>query len=267
LKIAVYHNLPSGGGRRALTKMLAALHARHTVDVYSLYPETDGLWPLDRDCRHSYHYLPAHSKSSLWSKLRWRQRLRQLDKVQRQIAHEIDGRGYDVIFVANCAITQSPLVLKYLKTPTVFYCQEPRRSNYEFRLQQSSVRQGPRGRLAAAKERRLAELDRQAAQAATRILCNSYYSMESLKRAYGIDATVCYMGVDVPATKLVASADNYILSAGAFEPFKNQLQIVEALAEITPAKRPRLIVAGDRYDSSYRRRVEALARHRDVELV
>lgn len=36
MKIAVYHNLPSGGGKRALFEMTRRLAEQHTVDVYTL---------------------------------------------------------------------------------------------------------------------------------------------------------------------------------------------------------------------------------------
>ncbi len=35
MKLAIYHNLPSGGGKRALYEMTKRLAVRHTVDVYA----------------------------------------------------------------------------------------------------------------------------------------------------------------------------------------------------------------------------------------
>ena len=36
MNIAVYHNLPSGGGKRALYEQVRRIAALHTVDVYTL---------------------------------------------------------------------------------------------------------------------------------------------------------------------------------------------------------------------------------------
>lgn len=36
MNIAIYHNLPSGGGKRALHEMTRRLAERHALDVYTL---------------------------------------------------------------------------------------------------------------------------------------------------------------------------------------------------------------------------------------
>ena len=267
MTIAVYHNLPSGGARHALFAMLRQLHPHHQIDVYSLYEDRDELWPLNANCRQVYSYRAKPPRETVTTKLQWRRQLRELDTVQRQIAHDIDSRTYDLVFVHNCTHTQSPLILQHLRTPAVFYTQEPRRVDYEFRLQQAQRQSGVRGRLLRQREAAIQALDQAAIRAATTVLCNSYYSLESLKRAYGVDAQVCYLGVKADSFPLAKAAPaDYVLCVGALEPFKNQLQIVQALALVPAARRPKLVVVADRSDAVYATTVTQAAAASGVEL-
>ena len=136
MKIAVYHNLPSGGGKRALTEMVRALSPRHEVDVYTLScaeHEFADLRPLVN--RHTvFPFEPDRLFQSPFGRLNQIQRmrtLRRLRQVNRAIAVEIDDAGYDIAFVHNCRFSQSPPILTFLKTPTVYYCGEPLRDFYE----------------------------------------------------------------------------------------------------------------------------------------
>jgi glycosyltransferase involved in cell wall biosynthesis len=131
----------------------------------------------------------------------------------------------------------------------------------------------PRKAATTALERALRRRDLLAAAAADRIACNSYYSAECIRRAYGRHATVCYLGVDTATfTTDVAAAPvddrtrPVALAVGALDPVKGHDLVVRALGLISDDERPALHLVFERYDPDYRREVEELAHERGVEL-
>ena len=92
----------------------------------------------------------------------------------------------------------------------------------------------------------LARDERLNASAFDLILVNSYFSRESLLRAYGLDSTVCYLGVD---TQLFVNhqyaRENFVVSVGELSPHKNVEFVINAVAQIA-APRPRLVWIANR---------------------
>ena len=58
--------------------------------------------------------------------------LEAIKKVSKSMASKIDKNNYDFVFVHhNKDYVQSPFILKYLKTRTVYFCAEPMRVFYD----------------------------------------------------------------------------------------------------------------------------------------
>ena len=132
MKIAVYHNLPSGGGKRALYELTMRLANSHEIDVYTLTCAEHEFCDLRPYCRHHhvYPFLPLPLARRPFGRLNQGIRavdLLRLRRVQRYIARDVDRRRYDVVFVHNCQYGQAPTLLRFLRTPSVYYCQEPPR--------------------------------------------------------------------------------------------------------------------------------------------
>ena len=136
MKIAIYHNLPSGGGKRALHEMTRRLANRHDIDVYTLTCAEHDFCDLRPYVRRyivsPFSPLPLARRpfGRLNQGIRTLELLR-LHKAQRRIAHQIDTIQYDVVFVHHCRFAQSPSLLSFLRTRAVYYCQEPPRFIYE----------------------------------------------------------------------------------------------------------------------------------------
>ncbi|MCL5996867.1 MAG: glycosyltransferase family 4 protein [Chloroflexi bacterium] len=258
MKIAIYHNLPSGGGKRALFEMARRLATEHTLDVYTLSSanhEFCDIRPYSRQ-HHVFNYRPLPLARSPFGRINQGIRsadLLRLRNLQKNIAHKIDAAGYDAVFVHNCQYGQSPALLQYLQTPSVYYCAEPPRQLYEPPLWRPYTQ---RSRLRAAIDRAdpfpatyrytLARLDRVNTRSASVVLTNSSYSYEVLYRIYGVFAKVCYLGVDTQLFRClsVPKAD-YVLSVGAMRPDKGFDFLLRSLACVDIAYRPRLIIVSN----------------------
>jgi len=277
MKIAVFHNLPSGGAKRALYGFVKYL-ARAGCAVHAFVPSTadetylplrqlaEGvtIFPVHRTVlgfvRSPLHPLPvrAHHIS-----------LADLEATQRRLAAEINRQECDVVFVEQDRYTMSPFVLKYLAKPSVYYCQQPVRLHEALlgKLQRSTqVGLGRRmwRRYVAAS---LDPVDKRNASFAKVVLANSYFSREAILRAYGINSHVSYLGVDAEVFRpLSRERESFILSVGFLGLAKGFDFIIRALGRIERRIRPRFVVVSNGEDADCRRLIEDLAARAEVDL-
>ena len=198
MKIAVFYNLPAGGARRAAEEQIKRLRKKHKIDLYKLPPRylsnLEGAPPL-RQCKKLRRLKVDFFK--FWI----------LKKIHQKLAKKIDQKGYDVVLVHPSRFTQAPYLLRYLKTPTVYFCQEPLRIGYEYSLRFQEKVVIFKKIYEELTRLILKKIDLENARSATKILTNSYHSLESVYKAYGVYPQVCYLGVDtnhfrpLPGTK------------------------------------------------------------------
>lgn len=280
MRIAVYHNLLSGGAKRALAELARRLQPAHEVDVYSLSSgnhDFADLRPFVR--RHqTYHFAPLPLLDSPLGRLNQAARtldLLRLGRLNREIAQEIDGGQYDVAFVHPCQFEVSPSILSHLQsTPAVYYCQEPLRRVHEpmpqrpyeqtATLQESLDRIDPLIRLYYGL---LSRRDRRNTQRATRVLVNSRFMRRAVSRVYGRDAHVSYLGVDSELFRpLPADKGGFVLSVGSLTPLKGYDFLIAAISQIPAGQRPPLVIVSNFENRPERAYVEMLAKQAGVEL-
>jgi glycosyltransferase involved in cell wall biosynthesis len=280
MKIAVYHNLPSGGGKRALCEMVRGLTEQHVVDVYTLScaeHEFCDLRPHSRE-HNVFHFEPLPLASRPFGRLN--QGIRALDLyrlsiLQKTIAAQIDSAEYDAIFANHCRYGQAPALLRFLSTPSVYYCQEPPRQIYEPPVPRPYSEFSAVQRLGnlfdplpALYRQVLRGFDRAAVLAASLVLANSAYSRESLYRTYGRFARVCYLGVDTDRFRpLSLPREDFVLSIGALNPRKGFDFLLRSLALIDVEQRPSLVVVSNFEGPGERHYLESLASSLQVNLV
>jgi len=233
MKIAIYHNLPSGGGKRALYEMTRRLAERHDLDVYTLSCAEHEFCDLRPHARQ--HIVVPFEPLPLARRPfgRLNQGIRAVDllrlrRLQRGLARQIDAGGYDLVFVHNCQFGASPSLLSFLETPAAYYCAEPPRGIYEppvprpYNSYSAFQRAGNLlDPLPGLYRRALRRLDRANVRAADLVLVNSAYSRESLYRTYGLFARVGYLGVDAGRFRpLGLPRGDFVLSVGALNPRK-----------------------------------------------
>jgi glycosyltransferase involved in cell wall biosynthesis len=103
------------------------------------------------------------------------------------------------------------------------------------------------------------------ASAYDRILVNSRYSRESVLRAYGLNAKVCYLGVDTDVFRTNGTGrEYYVLGVGSFTPQKNITFLIEAVAGMRRPK-PRVVWIGNVASQAYLAELRALALANGVE--
>jgi glycosyltransferase involved in cell wall biosynthesis len=285
MRIAVWHNLPSGGAKRALYDQVSGLVARgHEVEAWCPPTADGGYLPLSALVREHVVPLaltiPKDPVLSLFQKLRplhWsaRSRLRAMDRHCLECARQIHAKGFDLLFAGSCMFFHTPHIARFIEIPAVLYLQEPNRPFYESLPELPWVAMSWKGRdlldfhfweRALKRKLRLSGIrvqareERISAMSFDQILVNSSFSRESVLRAFGVDSKVCYLGVDTERFHWQnKKRENFTVCVAALLRTKNIEFLIQSLAMIGAARRPKLILISNMIDEAYLDEVQNLA--------
>lgn len=286
MKIAVWHNLPSGGGKRALSYHVRGLLERgHTLESWCLSTADRSYLPFPDEVPE--HVVPFKPRDTL---RRGRigavtneyrntiERLRAVNEACAECARQIEKGAFDVLFANSCVLFYMPFIMRHVKMPKVLYLQEPFRPLYEANPTLPWIAEEPTKRAASGigtrimNHLRLQSIRIQAreewinAQVCGTLLANSHYSRESMLRIYGRDARVCYLGVDTTVFRsLNRERERFIVGVGSFDPIKGIDLAVQAVARLK-APRPPLVWIANSGNPAYQDQMTNLAQSLDVEL-
>jgi glycosyltransferase involved in cell wall biosynthesis len=289
MKIAVWHNLPSGGAKRALYYHVRGLAARgHKLSCWSLDTADHSFLPLSAFAPE--RIVPTQTNGSPHGTFIRRlaphysemvERLRRFDEACRRCAHEIEAGSFDLLFANSSLDFYVPYVLRHLRMRKVLYLQEPGRYLYEARPVLPWVETAPDDLRPASllRPRRwfrtwpnLQSLRLQAKQewlnmqACDRVLVNSYFSRESVLRSYGVDARVCYLGVDTQLFRILdLERERFVVGLGSFDAIKGIESAILALS-LLAEPRPPLVWIANSGSEDYQQKMNTLARSRGVDL-
>jgi glycosyltransferase involved in cell wall biosynthesis len=256
VRIALVHDLPPGGALRTLAAHLP--HFGGDLAEVCLATAT----PVTADARVvAYEPRAPRLPAALRPVLRHTD-LGALVLAWRRAAAVVDGLGADVVLAHPCQFLGAPPALAITRRPSVYFCHEPRRIDYEQALRgtRNAVTRIPYAGLHAAERR----LDRRATAAATRIVTNSRYTAGRIAAAYGRTAAPIPMGVGEAFTPGDASARGHVLSVGTLIPSKGHDIVIRAAARA--AARPPVVVVAPRADDAERSRLASLAGELGVRL-
>jgi glycosyltransferase involved in cell wall biosynthesis len=277
VRIAVWHNLPSGGGKRALYDQVRGLLDRgHHVEAWAPPSADRDYLPLTDMIEE--HVVPYGDESyrltdRLQLTLHIDRRLAAMEAHSRRCADQIAQGSFDLLFANSCMYFRSAPIGRFVDLPSVLYLQEPYRWLYEAMpdpIWAAPSSGGFKARFLDWRGVRNARVQMRAeiasARAYGRILCNSYFSRESILRAYGLDAEVCYLGVDTRRFRPGgAPRGDFLLALGSFTREKNPRLCIEALGAVKGPRPPLLWVANFAHEELLAE-MRALAEARGVAL-
>lgn len=245
MKLAIFHNLPDGGAKVALFEQLKRLKVQHTPDLYTLVAD-EGEFDLKPLCRKTfvYPYETVKQKASGWPRVSGDIRsFYPLKRLHREIAVDIDSARYDIVFVHQDRLTQAPYLLRFLKTPTLYYCHEPLRMVYEYGLRLTEdvgfIKKGYEALNRTLRKR----IDRTNARSAKQIVTGSVYGADYIALAYGVHPKICPLGVDSKIFKPTGSVrKNRVLFVGPTTGSKGYGLAEQSLKRIAKNLRPQLRV-------------------------
>jgi len=200
MKIAFFHELtPLSGARKVVEEYGKILGKEHTIDLYYVDDKEDVTISLFFNKIHYFKF--ARSNSRIY---RDSISLIKLFFLHKKIAKIIKNEGYDFVFVSPSKFTQAPFILRFIDK-SIYFCQEPLRIVYDplfilpknlniFKRFYEKINRFNRK-----------VIDKNNINKVKIILANSQFSKDNIKKAYGVNARVCYLGVDADKFKPLKS--------------------------------------------------------------
>jgi glycosyltransferase involved in cell wall biosynthesis len=284
MRLAIFHNLPSGGAKRHTAEQVREL-ARRGYQMVEFAPAT-----ADLEFCSLAPYVVQQRVLDAPAPVSVRRRipfctpflntrdglaiLRETDRVNRLIAREIDAGSFDLAFVKDCQIAMNPFVLRHLETPSLFQCHHGLRHYLEAR-QATVMRLGIAERLKAAYyaparalyDHTFAKAEKRNLRSATRVMANSRFSQKLLLDRYGIAAGLLYPGINTGIFRPRAvQKKRFVLCVGALIYSKGYRFLISALARVPSARRPTLFVAANSIDPAEEATVRTMAVQQGVDL-
>jgi glycosyltransferase involved in cell wall biosynthesis len=278
MKIAIWNNLPSGGGKRALRAMAEGLISRgHQLESWCPPTACLDFEPLaDLMPEHVVNYTKPMRRRRyrlLPGKLGHGRHYMEMDRHTRECAHQIDVGGFDACLIGNCQDFSVPPIGRHLRTPTVHYCQELARTIHEAIFieegsQEFGLKAGIKRFVLGYWENWQKCCERADLAAFDLVLVNSCYSRESLLRAHNRESRVCYLGIDADRFKSVtAHGSKTVVGLGALQIHKDPRTAVLAIATIPKTERPELVWIGNEVEKKYLTDIRKLALEKGVKLI
>jgi glycosyltransferase involved in cell wall biosynthesis len=278
LKIAVFHNLPSGGAKRALYGMVDFLvKSGHEVEAFVPSTANEKFLPL-KNIVENVDIFPVKKSisGSIYSSIKYVPpfikgiSLRDLESTEKEIAENINRKDFDVVLCEQDQYTLSPFLLKYIKKPTAYYCQQPTRDEAILKKIGEMTEDQPnrfKRQIFNYADGKDLKIDKENASCAKYILANSYFSRESILRDYGLNSYVSYLGIDTNIFKqLTLPKEDFVLSVGTCTPSKGYDFIIKSLAMIEPNLRPKFVVVANHSLKDWKKYIVSLAKDLDVVL-
>jgi glycosyltransferase involved in cell wall biosynthesis len=284
MRIALFHNTPSGGAKRAIYEWTRRLSEKHQIDVYTLSSANHDFCDI-RPYVHTHNvfkFTPRKLFNSPWGRLdqfqRWRD-LGDLECIGRRIADQINSINYDIVFGNTCLFTFIPAFIQYLDVPIVYYLHEPFGQKYSRKFQRPYLKSSIKHQILNSFDpfiklynHRINVIQSKNVFSVNRLLANSDFTKTQMERSYGLDSAVCFYGVNSEGFHPILGAikGENIISVGEISPRKGFDFIIESLAIIPQEFRPRLVLASNRINSQIERFEETylmeLAVNKEVEL-
>ena len=202
--------------------------------------------------------------------------LRAMDDHAQRCAQEINRASFDAVLVGSSLTVAASPIGRYVKPHSVLYLQEPLRTLYEAlprlpwpalpsrRLSPASAVQRLQDSVRIRALRVQAREELESVRAYDRVLANSYFSRESVLRAYGVDPRVCYLGVDTKRyVDRSLPREHLVVGIGNFGRTKRVDVAIAAVAAL-PEPRPVLTWIGNGAEQRYLRSLVGLAQRLDV---
>jgi glycosyltransferase involved in cell wall biosynthesis len=272
MKIAIVHNLPAGGAKVVLNEWIKRLNKKHLIDEYCLSATETSFYDTSKLVNSFYIFsykklirFPPSNKLQYLNFIFQFIDIFRLNSAYKNIATHINAKDYDIVFATHDRFLQSPLCLRWLTKPTVYYVHEPQTP---YKIREGIGNYGIINSMFNFLFPRYTKwLDRINTRNADYILVNSKNTQKNFIKQYKMGATVCYHGVDIKEFyRTTDKKENLILSIGALAPVKGHNFVIESVAKLDSKIRPAIKIFYDRGSESYKADLITLAQKHNIGL-
>ncbi|MEK7502615.1 MAG: glycosyltransferase family 4 protein [Patescibacteria group bacterium] len=198
MRIAVFHELRSlSGARKVLEEYGKILSKDHIINLYYVDEYEDSNASKIFNKVFFFKFIEKRWEGNNWSAKIYKDTIEliKLFFLHKRIASIIKKDKYDFIFVNPSKYTQSPFLLRFLDK-TVYFCQEPLRIVYDDFLEIPKNLNLIKKIYEKLNRRIRKAIDKGNIKKASIVLANSLFSKKNIERAYNMEVSLCYLGVD-----------------------------------------------------------------------
>jgi len=191
MRIALFHNLPLGGALRVVEEQVK--HLKHEIKIFTTNPSL-GRNRLKRDFNNFFY----------------------LNHLHKELAEKIEKENFNIVLVHHDKNTQAPFLLRHLRTPSVYFCEEWLRIVYEKEL--AFKKKVKLHKLIYEKISRSfrKKIDYINTNSASEIIANSSFTSSNIYKAYKKNSIVINPSVDSKKfKKTIRKRANQVLFVGS----------------------------------------------------
>src|SRR5882724_11303150 len=233
MKIAIFHELPPGGARKATNEFAKELKKTHDVDLYFVDEQRDSDEENNYTSTYFYKFTPKIWQGNNW-KIRFYKDTIELFKLyllHKKIAAAIRKKNYDMLLVNASKYIESPFILRFSNIQKIFYLHDPHdRATYEQFLHKKIKISLLRQIYQKCNTFFRKILDKQNLNGADYFIANSKFTQEMFAKTYHKKSTVAYLGVDtVLFTPKNIKKEFDILYIGSHQPVDDYTLLKDAV--------------------------------------
>lgn len=232
MKIAVFDNLPEGGAKRVVLEQIRFVHAKHHQVIHYTNATSTHFSPaayVTKTVMHTLQLANFHGIFRPLTELSYAK----LFFDSYLLARQIDSQECAVCIIHPCMITQAPLVLAFLKTPSLYFIEEPLRIVSESALFIPKAG-GIKKWYELIRRKWIEQLDLYACQKATALATNSSFTQRNVLKQYKRHSIPLPLGVNTqdffPATH--TQNRSYFLWIGARDAVHGYTLLQSALSQL-----------------------------------
>ncbi len=289
MRIAVWHNLNSGGGKRALYYHVKGLVERgHYVVSYCPDTVDQDFLPLSDLVEERVFPLKGKYKKKINKFKFLNSQNNILEKTEALLEHckecasDIMLHAFDVLLANSSSDFYISHIGRFVNIPKIIYLGEPYRYVYEAMpefLWKAPKREGRVSFKYILKRIKhlykmywfsyLCREEFNSASSFDLILVNSIYSKECVKRCYNLESKVCYLGIDTNKFFPNQEKNMYIIGLGLIHESKGIERAIESVSLINDQIRPKLLWIGNNKNKNldYLEKLKKYAKERSVEII
>ena len=265
MNLAIYHNLPPGGAKRASHEFIKHLSRNNSIDMYLIDSSSEDFLNSEKNINNLYISETDANGFALKGIMKIYTSFK-IKYLQKKLASLIDAKNYDAVIVLQCKVNNSPYILKFLKTQHIFYCHEPASKIFEPHY----VNRSGHKTIEFFKnllKKYFVYIDRENVRNTEFLLTSSKYNCEVLYKDYGIHPKLNYVGVDADKFKpLNIDKQEYILCVGALNKAKGQDFLIRSIGMLEKKYPVKFIYSYSYGLSNYKKYLENLANELGVEI-
>lgn len=242
MKIAIYHNLKTGGALSLVENLCKEFsRKKHSIEIFTT-SESHKLKKMEN--RIYKINITTNSINQIFSFLP------NLISINKKIAMDIESKKFDLILIFPCLHTQSPSIIRYIKnTKTIYIFTEPKREFYEQTTYDHTSIKRIIGRIIRLP---IKFIDRQNCKKAKNIIAISHYSSYLLKKIYNQKSYVVLPGIkQIKPQKRKYVNDHTFISIGQISKIKGHDFSINQLSKSKTKVRQFTIIGRETYEKPY----------------